>query len=58
MDQTQVQKYLGGASYPASKEDLIAQAQTNNAPQEVLDMLDGLSERQYDSPTDVTEEIA
>lgn len=53
----QLQQYLSGVDYPASKDDLIQRAQDNGADQQVLDMLDSLPEQNYDSPTDVSREL-
>jgi hypothetical protein len=44
--------------YPCSKSQLIEAAQGNSAPQEVLDALNGLSDRDYDGPTAVSSELA
>lgn len=52
-----VEKYLQGIDYPAQKEDLIEQAEDNNAPDEVLDMLEQLPDTEYDRPTDVAKAI-
>jgi|1186.fasta_scaffold884057_2 hypothetical protein len=54
----EVQKYLGGVDYPCSKSQLIEAAEGNSAPQEVLDALNGLSDRDYDGPTAVSSELA
>lgn len=48
-----LQKHLKGVSYPASKEDLLSTAQSNDAPSEVLDALRGLSGTDYGGPDDV-----
>ena len=54
----EVQKYLGGVDYPCSKAQLIEAAEGNNAPQEVVDALNGLPDRDYDGPTAVSSELA
>jgi hypothetical protein len=48
-----LQKHLKGTSYPASKDDLVRRAQTNDAPNDVLDMIRQLPSQSYDSPTEV-----
>lgn len=48
-----VQNYLGGVSYPASKEELVKQARQNDAPQEVVDTIEGLPGEQFGGPQDV-----
>ncbi|SEI17238.1 MULTISPECIES: DUF2795 domain-containing protein [unclassified Leifsonia] len=55
--QIDVQKYLSGVDYPASKADLVGAAQGQGAPKEVIDALEGLSDRDFDSPVQVTEGI-
>ena len=39
-----VQVHLKGAHYPARKEDLIATAKKNGAPEEIMDMLGRLND--------------
>lgn len=48
-----LQKHLKGTSYPASKQDLVRQAQTNQAPGDVLEMIRQLPLEQYGSPAEV-----
>jgi hypothetical protein len=48
-----VQKYLKGADYPARKEDLLATARGNAAPQEVMEALQRLPGDQFNGPDDV-----
>lgn len=54
----EVQKALKGMKYPASKQDLIDIAGENDAPATVMEVLEGLSEREYRTPAEVTKEIA
>jgi hypothetical protein len=53
----EVQKALGGISYPASRDQLIKHAQGNKAGQDVLDALAGLPDREYDGPTEVSSAV-
>ncbi len=53
----QVQKFLSGVNYPASKQDLMKTAKSQGADQNVMDTLKKLPDRKYDAPTDVTKEI-
>ncbi len=46
----EIQKALKGASYPSSKEDLIALAERNGAPDEVIEALQASGEEQFDGP--------
>ncbi len=53
----QVQKFLGGINYPASKQDLLDTAKGKGADQNVMGTLKKLPDRTYDGPTDVTKAI-
>jgi hypothetical protein len=53
----QVQKFLGGVSYPASKETLIERAESQGADDEVRDTLERLPDQEFNSPNDVSEAI-
>jgi hypothetical protein len=48
-----VQSYLKGVSYPATKDDLIKVAKGNKAPSEILQILRGLGDSQYGGPQEV-----
>jgi hypothetical protein len=48
-----LQKHLKGTSYPASKEELVKRAQTNDAPADVLEQVRQLPSHTYTSPADV-----
>lgn len=52
-----VQKYLSGVDYPATKQDLLDSAGDNDAPQEVIDALNGIAEKEYASPAEVSKEV-
>ncbi|WP_150306867.1 DUF2795 domain-containing protein [Planctomonas psychrotolerans] len=54
----QVQKYLSGIEYPASKDDIVSTAEGQNADKDVVDALRALPDRTYDGPTEVTEAVA
>jgi hypothetical protein len=47
-------KYLKGIDFPASKEDLLKRARENDAPSEVIDMINGLIEDRFNSLIDVS----
>lgn len=53
----QLQKDLKGVDYPASKDDLLAQAQKNNADQDIIDAIKQLKDSSFEKPTDVTSAI-
>lgn len=54
----QVQKFLGGIDYPASKEDIVRAALEAGADDHVLEALEAIPDREYDGPTAVSEEVA
>jgi len=53
----EVQKALKGATYPASKADLVKFAIGNGAGKEILDALNALPEQDFGSPADVSKGI-
>jgi len=52
-----VQKNLKGAKYPSDKNQLIQIAQRNNAPNEVMDVLNQIPAQEYSSPAKVMKAI-
>ena len=52
-----VEKYLVGMHYPAQKNKLIDNAQSNEAPSDVMDLVNKLPNKTYNSPIDITKEI-
>lgn len=50
----ELEKFLKGVDYPASKDDLLNKARDNGAPQEVIDMIDDLAGSSFNSPIDVS----
>ena len=48
-----VQKYLKGIDYPAKKRQLLDQAKKNDAPQEVLQVLQQFPDKEFTGPQDV-----
>ncbi|WP_298251418.1 DUF2795 domain-containing protein [uncultured Arthrobacter sp.] len=53
-----LQKALGGMEYPASKDDLVKHAKDNGADPSVMETLQGLPDRQFDSPADVNKDAS
>jgi hypothetical protein len=49
----ELQWYLEGISFPASKNQLVNLARDNNATDETMELLEGLPDREYISPDDV-----
>jgi hypothetical protein len=54
----EVQKALGGISYPATKDQLIDHARGANADSGVLDALQKIPDQQYDGPNEVSKAVA
>lgn len=52
-----ISRYLKGIDFPCGKDDLIEQAQNNDAPEDVLHVLEQFEDREYDSVADVAEEV-
>jgi hypothetical protein len=49
----EVQRHLSGIDYPASKDELIATAESNGAPQEIIDALQQMDGVHFEGPDDV-----
>jgi hypothetical protein len=54
----EVQRYLGGIDYPASKQTIIETAEDSGAGDDVLEALERLPERDYDDPTEVSSQLS
>ena len=52
-----VEKYLAGMHYPAEKKNLVNNAKNKDAPNDVMDLINKLPEKTYNSPIDITKEI-
>jgi len=48
-----IQQYLGGVKYPATKEDLIDQAKKNDAPIAVMETIERFQPDEYRGPQEV-----
>jgi hypothetical protein len=53
-----LQSFLRGIDYPADKEQLKETAEANDAPDNVIRLIDRLPDRKYDYPTDVQMEVS
>ena len=51
-------QYLRGVNFPISKDGLIQKARQNGAPDEVIQMLDGLQGDQYKNMQEVASQFA
>ena len=53
----QVQKFLSGVDYPASKEEIVSTARDQGADDNVLSTLEQLGADNFNSPSAVSEDI-
>jgi len=53
----QIQKYLKGVTYPASRDDLISQAEKQGADDEILELLARLDDQEHETPAEVSKAI-
>ncbi|NMH97059.1 DUF2795 domain-containing protein [Pseudonocardia sp. K10HN5] len=53
----EVQRHLSGVDYPATREQLINQAQKEGADERVLEALRKLLDKEYRSPAEVSKAI-
>ncbi|WP_420369546.1 DUF2795 domain-containing protein [Curtobacterium sp. L1-20] len=54
----QIQKYLSGIDYPASKDDIVSKAKGEGADDDVLEALGNIPDGDYDAPTAVSKAIS
>ena len=54
----ELQKHLGGVEYPASKDALLEHAKSKGAPEEILERLGTIADREYDGPSGVVKEFS
>ncbi|WP_242090052.1 DUF2795 domain-containing protein [Curtobacterium sp. DN_7.5] len=57
-DPIEIQKYLSGIDYPASKDDIVATAEREGANGDALDALKNIPDGEYDAPTAVSSAIS
>jgi hypothetical protein len=53
----QIQKFLKGVDYPASKNDLLKNAERQGADEDVRGTLERLPDEEYESPADVSQAL-
>jgi Protein of unknown function (DUF2795) len=53
----EVQSFLEGVGYPTRKQRLVEEARSRGASRDVRETIERLPERQFDSPTEVSEAI-
>ena len=54
----QIMKFAKGVKFPTSKQDLVSALKNNNAPKEVISVLDKLPDKNYNSPQDLISALA
>jgi hypothetical protein len=52
-----IQRYLGGVSYPASKQQLLDRARSRGAPDGIRHAVEQLADDRFDSPAAVSKAI-
>lgn len=53
----QIQNFLGGVNYPASRDDLVSCAKQQGADDNVLQAIQNLPYDNFDTPADVSEAV-
>jgi len=53
-----IQHYLGGVDYPVGRQELVDKAKENEAPHDVLGVLEHIADIEYVTPAEVTREAA
>jgi hypothetical protein len=53
-----VEHYIKGITFPADKNKLLQQAKSNNAPDDVIKVLQKFGEKEYSSPIDISKEFS
>ncbi|HML06336.1 MAG TPA: DUF2795 domain-containing protein [Methanobacterium sp.] len=53
----QVEKSIKGIRFPASRQELVEQAESNNANGDVLNILENIPDKQFNSPVDISKAI-
>jgi hypothetical protein len=54
----EVQKYLSGMNYPATKEQIVDNAKSQGAPEEVMESLEQIPDEEYDGPNKVSQAVS
>jgi hypothetical protein len=54
----QIQKFLGGVDYPANRDTLVATAKKSGADADVIQALESLPEKEYESPASVSKAVS
>ncbi len=54
----ELQKHLKGLDYPASKDDIVSLAESNDAGEDILDALRSMKDGTYEKPTDISHAVS
>lgn len=49
----ELQQYLKGVSYPTSKDDLVSKARENGAPENVVNMIQGMAQEMFNGQQEI-----
>lgn len=59
LNPAQIIKFLGGISFPASRDEILERAHDNNAPEDITAQLESLpSDRAYERVGDISRALA
>jgi hypothetical protein len=56
-NQAMAMEFVGDVPFPVSKRELMRTARANNAPEEVIAILEQVPDRHYENPQDLSETI-
>ncbi len=57
LDLSTLQQYLPDVNFPASKEEVASSAESNNAPQELVQKIRSSSTERFNSPDEVMQAV-
>jgi hypothetical protein len=57
LDLSTLQQFLPDVNYPASREEVASSAETNNAPQELVQQIRSASTERFNSPDEVLQAV-
>jgi hypothetical protein len=57
MHMGEVQQYIGSISFPAGKEEVASDAESNGAPQSFVDRIRNAAMEQFSGPEDVLQAV-
>jgi hypothetical protein len=52
-----IEKYIKGTDFPADKNQLLQQAKNNKAPEDIINTLNKMEEKEYRTPIDISKEV-